>query len=55
MCMWGINMGAYNKVSDTMDQFIHMRFFLVVNIRMMTYGVFFYFHPKYYKLNIGLY
>ena len=55
MCMWGIKLGAYNKVSDNMDQFIHMSFFLMVNIRIMTYAVAFYFHPKYYKLKIGLY
>ena len=32
MCMWGNNLGADNKVTDTADQFIHMRLFLVVNI-----------------------
>ena len=39
MCMGGIKLGADNKVTDTADQFIHMRFFLVVNIRLMTYAV----------------
>ena len=39
MCMGGIKLGADNKVTDTADQFIHMRLFLVVNIRLMTYAV----------------
>ena len=39
MCMGGIKLGADNKVTDTADQFICMRLFLVVNIRLMTYAV----------------
>ena len=37
--MGGINLLADNKVIDTADQFIHMRLFLVINIRLMTYAV----------------
>ena len=37
--MWGKNLGADNKVSYNQDQFINMRLFLMLNIRMMTNGV----------------
>ena len=39
MFMGGMKLGADNKVTDTADQFIHMRLFIVVNIRLMTYAV----------------
>ena len=32
MCMWGINLRANNKVTYTVDQFIHMMLFLLFNI-----------------------
>ena len=43
--MWGKNLGADNKVSYNMDQFIHMRLFLVINIQLMTYTVVVYLLP----------
>ena len=39
MCMRGKNLGADNKVTDTADQFIHMRLLLLLNIRLMSYYV----------------
>ena len=39
MCMWGTKIEYYDRVSYTLDQFIHTRSFLVVIIRLMTNGV----------------
>ena len=35
--MGDMKLDADNKVTDTADQFIHMRLFLVVIIRLMNY------------------
>ena len=43
--MWDIKLGDFNNISYTMDQFIHMRLFLVVNIQLMTYDVLVYLTP----------
>ena len=39
MCVGGKNLGYDNKVTDSADQFINMRLFLVVNIQLMSYYV----------------
>ena len=39
MCLYNKDNGADNEITDTADQFIHIRLFLVVNIRMTNYYV----------------
>ena len=54
ICVWGIQLGADKKVTDTVDQFIHMRLFLVVNILLLTYSVVIYLPTKIYQLRVGI-
>ena len=37
--MWGIKLAADNKVTDTMNQCIHIRLFQVFIIRLVTYYI----------------